>query len=109
MEIAKVIREDFLQQNAFSSYDYMCPLVKTVSMMKCIITYFDLAKRTIIESPVDAKITWGVIQNQTKDVLNRIQDLKQDIKPEWEKNAVMDYTSKLVGDIQESMRKLANR
>lgn len=77
--------------------------------MKCIITYFDLAKRTIIESPVDAKITWGVIQNQTKDVLNRIQDLKQDIKPEWEKNAVMDYTSKLVGDIQESMRKLANR
>lgn len=45
-------------------------------MMKCIISYYDIAKRTIVESPVDAKITWTTILNSTKDVLNRIQDLK---------------------------------
>ena len=28
MEIAKIIREDFLQQNAFTDYDYTCPLEK---------------------------------------------------------------------------------
>ncbi|CDJ52104.1 vacuolar ATP synthase catalytic subunit A, putative [Eimeria brunetti] len=28
LEVAKIIREDFLQQNAFSDYDYMCPLHK---------------------------------------------------------------------------------
>jgi hypothetical protein len=41
-------------------------------MMKCIVSYFDIAKRTIMESPVDARITWGTILNSTKDVLNRI-------------------------------------
>jgi len=28
LEVAKIIREDFLQQDAFSTYDYMCPLYK---------------------------------------------------------------------------------
>lgn len=28
MEVAKIIREDFLQQNAFTDYDFMCPLIK---------------------------------------------------------------------------------
>jgi len=26
--MAKIIREDFLQQDAFSNYDYTCPLFK---------------------------------------------------------------------------------
>ena len=30
LEIAKIIREDFLQQNAFSDHDYNCPLHKSV-------------------------------------------------------------------------------
>jgi V-type H+-transporting ATPase subunit A len=41
LEIAKIIREDFLQQDAFSKNDYMCPLYKTVGMMRAIITYYD--------------------------------------------------------------------
>ena len=28
LEIAKVIREDYLQQNAYSKYDFVCPLHK---------------------------------------------------------------------------------
>ena len=28
--MAKIIREDFLQQDAFSQYDYMCPLYKVI-------------------------------------------------------------------------------
>ncbi len=30
LEIAKIIREDYLQQNAFSKHDYNCPLYKSV-------------------------------------------------------------------------------
>ena len=44
-KIAKIIREDYLQQDAFSNYDYNCPLYKTSGMMRCIITYFEDAKR----------------------------------------------------------------
>lgn len=28
LEMAKIIREDFLQQNGFTEYDFMCPLAK---------------------------------------------------------------------------------
>merc|ERR1740121_3362283 len=34
LEVAKIIREDFLQQNGFTEYDFMCPLAKTIGMMK---------------------------------------------------------------------------
>mmetsp|Transcript_38614 Transcript_38614/g.44241 ORF Transcript_38614/g.44241 Transcript_38614/m.44241 type:complete len:263 (+) Transcript_38614:840-1628(+) len=36
LEIAKIIIEDFLQQNSYSDYDYKCPLHKSVGMMKAI-------------------------------------------------------------------------
>ena len=41
LEVAKLIKEEFLQQNAFSEHDYNCPLTKTIGMMKCIVTYYD--------------------------------------------------------------------
>ena len=31
MDVADIIIEDFLYQNAFTSYDYFCPLTKSVS------------------------------------------------------------------------------
>jgi V-type H+-transporting ATPase subunit A len=30
MEVAKIIREDFLQQNAYTDYDFTCPIYKSV-------------------------------------------------------------------------------
>ncbi len=36
LEIARIIREDFLNQNSFTSFDYTCPLLKTIGMLsKC--------------------------------------------------------------------------
>merc|ERR1712032_342018 len=37
LEVARVIREDFLQQNGFTDYDFLCPLAKTIGMMKVIV------------------------------------------------------------------------
>jgi len=61
LEVAKIIREDFLQQNGFSDWDYMCPLTKTVGMMKCIVTFHDQAQKAIASATGDNKITWGDI------------------------------------------------
>jgi len=64
LEVAKVIREDYLQQNAFSTYDYNCPLHKTLGMMKCIVRFFENAKRVINESmKSEKKISWALINN----------------------------------------------
>jgi V-type H+-transporting ATPase subunit A len=64
LEIAKVIREDFLQQNAFSKTDFTCPLNKTAGMMRCIVTFHDLAMNIIKHSPQENKVSWDVIATQ---------------------------------------------
>merc|ERR1712018_876474 len=62
LEVARIIREDFLQQNAFSDYDYTCPLHKSVSILKAIIGLHDGAQKAIAESPSDNKVTWAQIR-----------------------------------------------
>jgi len=77
LEIAKVIREDFLQQNAFSSYDFNCPLYKTLGMMKCIVRFFENAKRAINESmKSDKKISWAIINNSVEKHLLELSQMK---------------------------------
>ncbi len=77
LEIAKIIREDFLQQNAFSDYDYNCPLYKTLGMMKAIVKFFENAKRAINESVrSDKKISWAVISNSIEKQLYELSQMK---------------------------------
>merc|ERR1712048_518069 len=61
LEVAKIIREDFLQQNGFTDYDFFCPLAKTIGMMKVIVGFHDLAQKAIASGSGDAKITWADI------------------------------------------------
>ena len=76
LEIARIIREDFLKQNAFSDYDYYCPLYKTIGMMKCIIAFYDKSMKIIAESSSDAKVSWNVIETKLKKELYELTQLK---------------------------------
>ena len=105
LEIARVIREDFLQQNAFSPHDYMCPLYKTTGMMKCICTFFDTAKKCINESKGDKKITWGLIQNQLEKQFLELSQMKFK-DPKTPKNELMQYFQNICDEIRTEIRKL---
>merc|ERR1719181_1418933 len=76
LEVAKIIREDFLQQNGFSDYDFMCPLAKTIGMMKCIVTFHELAQKAIGESTGENKVGWGTIYNALRDIVVKITSMK---------------------------------
>lgn len=76
LEIAKIIKNDFLCQNAFSDYDFMCPMRKTVGMMKCICTYFNCAMRTLKESSGEQKKTWAVVSTKTRDEYIDLSQMK---------------------------------
>merc|ERR1719336_1175349 len=76
LEVAKIIREDFLQQNGFVDYDFMCPLAKTIGMMKVIVGFHDAAQKTMSEYTGDQKITWGTIANTLKDTIVEITKMK---------------------------------
>jgi len=76
MEVAKLIREDFLAQNAFTEFDYTCPLVKTVGMLKVIITFYNLSQKAIADSPADSKITYAHIRTALAPTIQKVVDAK---------------------------------
>merc|ERR1712216_957395 len=75
IEVARIIREDFLQQNGFSDYDFMCPLCKTIGMMKVIVGFHEMGQKAISESSGEHKITWGVIANM-RQLIAKITSMK---------------------------------
>eukprot|EP00760_Papus_ankaliazontas_P029144 PhM_4_TR4148/c1_g1_i1/m.22014/K02145/ATPeV1A, ATP6A; V-type H+-transporting ATPase subunit A len=76
LELASVIREEFLQQNAFSEYDKYCPLYKTVWMIRNIATYYEEAQKAISESSAEHKITWSMIRNTIPDAFTGLKQMK---------------------------------
>ena len=76
LEVAKIIKDEFLQQNAFSDWDYNCPLCKTIGMMKCIVTYYECCKKVLTESQkMEKKISMAVIEENFRTTI--IADLTQ--------------------------------
>ena len=61
LEIAKLLREDYLQQNGFSPYDYTCPLVKCAWMIKNFMRFYDLSIKAV-RAKLDNPITWSKIR-----------------------------------------------
>merc|ERR1719463_198693 len=76
LEVAKIIREDFLQQNGFSDYDFRCPLAKTIGMMRNIVGFHELAQKAIAESTGEQKVTWATINNAMRDLIVKITSMK---------------------------------
>jgi len=80
LEVARLIKDDFLQQNSFTKYDRYCPFYKTVDILRNMITFYDVANEVIersASSPVDAqKITYNVIKNRLNDLIYKLSSQK---------------------------------
>merc|ERR1712124_138975 len=74
-EIVQLVGKDSLQQNGFSEYDFMCPLSKTIGMMKVIGHFYDSAMKVITETG-ERKIGWGVINTELKDTITAVTSMK---------------------------------
>merc|ERR1712032_260273 len=106
LEIARIIKEDFLQQNAYTSYDYTCPLEKTVGMLKSIISYYENAKSLIDNSSDEHKVTLNQIKLHTEDVLNKIINAKMDVLPTAKPKDITTHFRKLTDEIDSSFNKM---
>merc|ERR1712014_287369 len=76
LEVAKFIREDFLQQNGFTDYDFFCPLAKTIGMMKVIVGFHEFGQKAMSESSGEHKIVWNTIAIAMRDIIKKITDMK---------------------------------
>ena len=78
LEIARVIREGFLQQNAFHKYDTYVPVIKQYKMMKAILHLYHKCQHIIaLQVPVSRLVATGLFEKLIKikyDVSN--EDMK---------------------------------
>ena len=76
LEVAKIIKDDYLQQNGFSEYDRVCPFYKSVWMMKNIVDFYTLAQKAIENSTSDNKVTCHRIKATMGDTIYKIVSQK---------------------------------
>lgn len=80
IEVARMIREIFLQQNAYDAVDTFCPMSKQYDMMKAIKHYADLART----AQAGGATPQQVIGVKSKNELPQIKFIR-DYEPELEK------------------------
>jgi len=98
LDIAKIIREDFLQQNGFSDYDFRCPLAKTIGMMRNIVSFHELGQKAIAESSGENKIGWNIICSTLKGELVKLTSMKFELPQNTD-----DYFKKCFKDLNEEI------
>jgi vacuolar-type H+-ATPase catalytic subunit A/Vma1 len=76
VEVAKIIREDFLAQNAYSPYDPCCPFYKSVWMLKNICLFYSLALKAVELSSGDRKINLNTIKQHMGKTIYKITAMK---------------------------------
>jgi len=107
LEVAKIIREDFLQQNGFSDYDFFCPLAKTIGMMKVIVTFHESAQKAMAEFTGDQKVTWNTINVAMKDLIKKITDMKFEAPRQSEEHFKKVLNVALYEEVLAAFRNLA--
>jgi len=107
MEVAKLLREDFLAQNAFTEHDYTCQLSKTVGMLDVIVTFYDLCQKTISDSPADAKLTYAHIKTALAPQIQKVVDAKY-IDPKTPDDETTKFYNDLVDELQREFQTLTD-
>ncbi|KAL1903195.1 H(+)-transporting V1 sector ATPase subunit A [Sporothrix stenoceras] len=93
LDMATLIKEDFLQQNGYSDYDQFCPIWKTEWMMKLMVGFHDEAQKAIAQGQ-----TWAKVREATQELQGQLRSLKFEVPGDGE-----DVITKKYEDIQAAM------
>ena len=66
LEVAKLIRDDWLAQNAFEPYDSFCPFYKSSWMLRVFMHFYNLAQQAV-EKGAEKKMSLGYILSMMKE------------------------------------------
>ncbi|MBN3294776.1 VATA ATPase, partial [Polypterus senegalus] len=107
LEVAKLIKDDFLQQNGYSQYDRFCPFYKSVGMLQNIVGFYDMARHAVEStSHSDVKVTWALIRETMGDILYKLSSMKfKDPVKDGEAKIKQDYAA-LYEEMQNAFRNL---
>lgn len=105
LDIAKLIKDDFLQQNGYSTYDRFCPFYKTTWMLRNIIGFYDQAVHTIETS--GGSITWTRIKESMSDILYKLTSMKFEDPADGE-NILKERYQNLYKEMDDRFRSLTD-
>lgn len=81
VELAKLIKEDFLQQNGFSDHDRFCPRIKTYWMLKNFVSFYDLGMKAIANSDIEHRVTYNLIKTELEKEYVALTKMKFIVPP----------------------------
>ncbi|TGZ84061.1 V-type ATPase [Ascodesmis nigricans] len=102
LDVASLIKEDFLQQNGYSKHDQFCPVWKTLWMMKAMVGFFDESQKA-----VQAGVSWAKIREVTADLQHQLRSMKFEIPDEGEKVITQRY-EKLYNDMMDKFASISD-
>ncbi|KAK3196076.1 H(+)-transporting V1 sector ATPase subunit A [Lecanicillium sp. MT-2017a] len=86
LDIAGLIKEDFLQQNGYSDYDQFCPIWKTEWMMKLMVGFHDEAQKVIAQGQ-----SWSKVREATNDLQAKLRQLKFELPADGQEAVSKKY------------------
>lgn len=107
LEVARIIKDDFLQQNSYTPYDRFCPFYKTVGMMRNIIAFYDMSRQIVNRTAQsDNKVTWQIIRDSMSQILYELSSMKfKDTFKDGEAKVKKDF-DEIYENIQQAFRNL---
>jgi len=75
LEVARMLKDDFLQQNGMSDYDRYCPFYKTSAMLRNFVGFHDAAIRAVSQGDV----TFGKIKDSAGDLMFKLSQMKFEV------------------------------
>ncbi len=83
LDVATLLKEDFLQQNGYSEYDQFCPMWKTFWMMKCMMGFHDESQKAISQGQ-----SWAKVRESTAEIQKGLRDMKFELPGDGEEKGV---------------------
>jgi V-type H+-transporting ATPase subunit A len=75
LEVARMLKDDFLQQNGMSEYDRYCPFYKTSAMLRNFIAFHDSAIRAVSQG----ELTFAKIKDSAADLMFKLSQMKFEV------------------------------
>lgn len=79
LDVAGLLKDDFLQQNGYSDYDQFCPMWKTEYMMKAFMGYHDESQKAVAQGHA-----WGKVRESTSAIQSDLRNMKFELPQEGE-------------------------
>ncbi|KAI6383594.1 H(+)-transporting V1 sector ATPase subunit A [Pyricularia grisea] len=86
LDMATLLKEDFLQQNGYSDYDQFCPIWKTEWMMRLMMGFHDEAQKAIAQGQ-----SWSKVREATQDLQAKLKSLKFEVPTDGEEVICKKY------------------